>query len=79
MTDWIPSKEFEKTEYGKLNKILDGKNFFGKLDTSKMPPNSRLVKDPKDGFSWYRRIACGCTAIWRGGIPSGKSSKVSKH
>lgn len=49
MADWIPSDEFETTKYGQLNKKLDGKKYFGSLDRGKMPPNSTIVKDPKDG------------------------------
>jgi len=49
MTDWIPNDKFTKTEYGQLNDKLDGKKYFGQLDKSKMPPNSTIVKDPKDG------------------------------
>lgn len=49
MADWIPTGKFEKTEYGKLNKLLDGKNYLGKYDLEKMPSGSRIVKDPKDG------------------------------
>lgn len=49
MTSWIPSEEFEKTEYGQLNLQLDGKNYFGKLDRSKLPPGATIVSDPKNG------------------------------
>lgn len=49
MADWIPTEEFEKTEYGKLNKILNGRNYYGQLDRSKLPPGSTIVPDPKDG------------------------------
>jgi len=48
MGEWIPTDEFEKSEYGRLNKQLDGKNYFGKLDRSKLPPGATIVSDPKD-------------------------------
>ena len=46
---WMPSEEFVKTEYGKLNRILDGRNYYGQLDRSKLPQGSLIVPDPKDG------------------------------
>ena len=49
MAEWIPTEEFEKTEYGRLNKILDGENYFGKLDKTKLSKNYTVVSDPKDG------------------------------
>ena len=49
MVDFIPNDEFAKTEYGRLNKILDGKKYFGKLAKTKLPENSTIVADPKDG------------------------------
>jgi hypothetical protein len=49
MADWIPREEFEKTEYGKLNLQLGGRNYLGRLDKSKLPPGSTIVPDPKDG------------------------------
>ncbi len=49
MADWIPKEEFEKTEYGRLNLQLDGRNYFGSLDKSKLPPGATIVPDPKDG------------------------------
>jgi hypothetical protein len=50
MSDWIPEEEFDNTEYGKLNNQLAGKNYFGKLVREKLPPNSIIIPDPKDGF-----------------------------
>ena len=49
MADWIPKEEFEKTEYGKLDLQLDGRNYLGRLAKSKLPPGSTIVPDPKDG------------------------------
>ena len=49
VADWIPTEEFERTEYGRLNKTLDPKKYFGPLDRSKLPEGSTVVPDPKDG------------------------------
>jgi hypothetical protein len=49
MADWIPADEFEKTEYGQLNRRLNRANYFGRLDRSKLPAGSSVVPDPKDG------------------------------
>ena len=49
MSNWMPKDQFEKTEYGRLNKILDGNNYFGMLDRSKLPANATIIPDPKDG------------------------------
>ena len=49
MTGWISIDDFEKTEYGRLNKILDGKKYLGRLDNSKLPKDSTIIPDPKDG------------------------------
>jgi len=49
MSDWIPQDKFDQTEYGRLNKILAGKNYFGKLDKEKLLPGSVVIPDPKDG------------------------------
>jgi hypothetical protein len=49
MADWIPTEEFEKTEYGQLNRRLAGRNYFGRLDRSKLPMGATIVPDPKDG------------------------------
>lgn len=48
MADWIAESEFAKSEYGRLDKILDGKKYLGNFDRSKQPPGSSLVLDPKD-------------------------------
>ena len=50
MSDWVPEEEFDKTEYGKLNNQLAGKNHFGKLVREKLPANSTIIPDPKDGL-----------------------------
>ncbi len=49
MADWIPREEFEKTEYGQLDKRLDPSKYYGPLDRSKLPEGSAIVPDPKDG------------------------------
>jgi hypothetical protein len=64
MADWIPAEEFEKTEYGQLNRRLDPTKYFGQLDRSKLPEGSTIVPDPKDG---HFGIIKGCN-----GEPLGK-------
>jgi hypothetical protein len=49
MADWISREAFKKTQYGRLDKQLDGKNFLGPGERPDVPPGGQIVRDPKDG------------------------------
>lgn len=49
MGEWIPKDQFEKTEYGRLNKQPGAINYIGPLRPELIPPGGRVVPDPKEG------------------------------
>jgi len=49
MGDWIPPEQFDRTEYGRLNKQPGALNYVGAYEPRMVPPGGRVVPDPKDG------------------------------
>jgi hypothetical protein len=48
MRDWLPQEQFDRTEYGRLNKQPGAMNYVGRTPFP-TPPGGRVVPDPKDG------------------------------
>jgi hypothetical protein len=49
MAEWIPTEQFNQTEYGRLNQQPGANNFQMTFAPSDVPPGGRVVADPKDG------------------------------
>jgi hypothetical protein len=48
--EWISPEQFEKTEYGRLNKQPSAENYVGRLKDEHIPRGGKVVPDPKDGY-----------------------------